>query len=613
MTCLPSQKDAITVTERYGLTWPFRLSSHQSNNHSDIRERQIDVISLVDPAALPSVPSRPRSAGLTSMSDSWASISRMPCEVLGRIFYWLQSCEHGCYGWLRATRVCRLWRVVFLQHPRLWAQITGARGLGPEGTRAMLSRAKMAPIQICFGIDDDDTVDVLLDYIPQHMSQIQNLELAHPRFADLLKKLTQPAPLLEEFSLCAPYGDKPMTLPLTLFGGDAPRLRRLKTEHLVVDWTLPILKNLTSLSVDANDVDVPLLLEFLENMPQLEHLGIMAAHPRLDGIKAAGERQVPLPHLVSMRLEMFLPQTLMLVNTLEIPPRTSIDITTEFFFATLPHAAHLNLFSFFFAHCTRRGPLSYLSFYKRSSQGLDVDIESYGTGHTPSTGNHKLSIKWPERFYAPAKLIETMVINVPQTCLLHLDRIMFFQFNWDDVFSPMDFTRMLLFTGFSNLVAIQIPLMYLASFAEALGMQSRLSIHAITPPPPTVYKERSMYCLPSLQVINVITPPIPDYRGPEFAQHIIDHAKPPSHLPALFFNVLTERRERGMFLHTIEFLPALGDPSPDPSVWYEFLRPTLEDMVHLVGPDSDEYICGPSSTELPRTNYVDCSFGAYAL
>ncbi|KAA1475395.1 hypothetical protein DENSPDRAFT_842164 [Dentipellis sp. KUC8613] len=257
-------------------------------------------------------------------------------------------------------------------------------------------------------------------------------------------------------------------------------------------------------------------------------------------------------------------------------------------------------------------PLKFLTFYQRGPRNLNVLVESHRMGNVSLAKSHSLFIDWSEGFHSPVTFIEIMIITAPRNLFLSLDRIVFLQIDWDEVFSPLGFTHMLLFSELGNLTAIQISLMYFASFVEALGTKSQLSIHANRPLPPTEYKERSVYCLPSLQVISVVTSPIPEYHGSEFVRRVLEQAKPPSHLPALLLNVLTERRERGMYMHTIEFLPALCDPSPDPNIWYEFLKPAMEGIVHLVGPDSEKYICG-TDTKLPSTKYAGCSFGAFTL
>lgn len=137
---------------------------------------------------------------------------------------------------MKVTHVCRHWRAVALDYPFLWGNITYE--LGTQWTMLMMERAKYATISIRQSRWSDPTSAGEIYFIPEHISQIDELDL-HGRSIELHKILDnlhrKPAPRLRYFAIDCRYTNQddgllsvqPIHLPEVLFDGQAPNLQFL--------------------------------------------------------------------------------------------------------------------------------------------------------------------------------------------------------------------------------------------------------------------------------------------------------------------------------------------------------------------------------------------------
>ncbi|KAI0264926.1 hypothetical protein BC834DRAFT_970487 [Gloeopeniophorella convolvens] len=200
-----------------------------------------------------SLGSRSRSV-YTESNALFPPVARLPPELLTRIFRSLQDrnplVDALQLGWVTVTHVCQRWRLVALEDASLWGAIEG----GPEYLNRtwfheMLYRSKSAPLDIV--IPSQPTPKVLFT-ISQHFSHLRTLSLLgldeSPRTEILQSLLLSEAPLLEEF-VVKYVSVTPTTLLLNpsgarhrkpgepqLFGGRAPKLRKIHLDSFCIPW-----------------------------------------------------------------------------------------------------------------------------------------------------------------------------------------------------------------------------------------------------------------------------------------------------------------------------------------------------------------------------------------
>ncbi|TFY62478.1 hypothetical protein EVG20_g6691 [Dentipellis fragilis] len=551
-------------------------------------------------------------------------ISRLPDEVLCLVFFWLKC--HDQYQlplrWLRVTWVCRQWRRAALSQPRLWAQIVRAEDMGAQILDLMFSRAKMAPVRITYDCDSEhpEAWDKLCDYIPKNISHVVSLDIGELDLHELVLELLQPAPLLEELLLdylIPGVGN----LPGNLFDGQAPRLKHLQLLYFMLDPLPPsVFNNLTSFLLVSSREETSLVLDALDTMPLLERLdltfGLEEPIEESTLMDFQRRRKVPLVHLSELRIVSNYSHIFKLMDALDMPSQISLELRYHYEAGAWNLAEVPIMIQLLASHLRREeSPIKTLTFqtfeyYSCSNVFAQASgSETDGDSTYDVTSPFEVEIVWPKRSreWTSSTLVELIVAAIPTRRLLELD-LLSFQHNHtqQNVFLPEDFLRMLFRPGFKNLMAIQIPILSLTSFFTCLdtGAASRDA------PGLSASESDILYCLPNLRVINVLTQTVANFEGPEVAQDVLAHAKPPSSLPTLLLNILRGRQSRGMPLHTIEFMPKPNEPSPDPKIWYDVLKASLEPVVHLTGPDGESYICGGANgTQLPDTPYVGCSYG----
>ncbi|CAK5283099.1 unnamed protein product [Mycena citricolor] len=248
-------------------------------------------------------------SALQTRRNALAPISRLPPEVLSRVFLCLVLSDSYSVRWTREiSHVCRQWRAVALEFPWVWSY-PSFRHL--DWAEEMLERSKSALLTIKF--HEVYTPPRMIDLLTRALSQVSRLgELdfdVKDRLAQLglLVNMTDPAPFLHTLHLEATghYGG-PLSLPATFLGGDTPRLRRVDLTGFAIAWDSPLLRNLTRLRVvhfarqeSTLSMTMKELLDALDHMPLLESLELKNILPP---IAVQARPRVLLAHLESLEL-----------------------------------------------------------------------------------------------------------------------------------------------------------------------------------------------------------------------------------------------------------------------------------------------------------------------
>lgn len=177
----------------------------------------------------------------------------LPSELLAEIFAYLSTMERPSktswtrgrkaipntsswrIGWIKVTHVCRHWRTVAIDYSFLWGKISYE--LGAQWAMLMMERARFSTISIRQSHwPRHPTSAGEIEYIPQHIGQIDELEL-HGHYAELRKIFEnlhgKPAPRLRYLEIdCTDLQEEPsfdqlVNLPEVLFDGQSPRLQIL--------------------------------------------------------------------------------------------------------------------------------------------------------------------------------------------------------------------------------------------------------------------------------------------------------------------------------------------------------------------------------------------------
>lgn len=294
---------------------------------------------------------------LKGRMNTLTAIARLPPELLSEVFlqvakgYYDQhaDCHHlyyrasRFYEWVKVSHVCRGWRAVALNTPRLWGHIILTKRAVVSD---VLARSKKAPLLVCASLisNSDERMRVLEDVI-QDPSRLREFRLSGPArlLQDFCPKFAGPASNLETLvlsdnashSYLQGVGDT--ALSPELFEGQLPRLRSLEIHKLVFSWRLPVLSSGLTRLVLAGRLDsqsllgtFDQLLATLENMSRLELLQVDDAIPRLPAETTTlptPQHTVTLPRLRRITLTGQCLDCANLIHHLSLPPTTRIKLT----------------------------------------------------------------------------------------------------------------------------------------------------------------------------------------------------------------------------------------------------------------------------------------------
>ncbi|KAG9225774.1 hypothetical protein CCMSSC00406_0007784 [Pleurotus cornucopiae] len=201
-------------------------------------------------------------------------VSKLPPEVLSIIFEHLALGQPPVlpgYAWillnnvLPVTQVCRHWRQVALDSPRIWGCIPSSAP--PRLVELFLRRVKSAPLYLRTNTYfRPANMVIFLD----HLSQMKEIDL-HTVDPEWLKRITsEPTPLLETLAL-----ESTSAKSFTFSAGAFPALRRLSLKRYVCKTSLASLTSLRSLVIDSTYTSTPELpspIEFFTALNDFPHL-----------------------------------------------------------------------------------------------------------------------------------------------------------------------------------------------------------------------------------------------------------------------------------------------------------------------------------------------------
>jgi hypothetical protein len=280
---------------------------------------------------------------LKTRRNALAPISRLPTEILTRIFTTIAYSCLDCFGyptlsWIcSVTAVCGHWRAIALECPSLWCFISFNQPIWAE---EMLRRSKMAPLTIkvddSIEVDDRHFTPKMLDSVRlalQHISRIRDLHIVTSRI-DMSNLFDHHAPLLQSlhihlnYSSFFGYSFAPPQIPIV---GGGYHLRRLELINCDISWESPLLCDLVHLKLHdiffRNPPTITQLLDALDKMPLLETLDLDGYLPIVsDEDNFDTKRVVHLSHLTILRLSSDVIECVYLLNHISYPASTSLGL-----------------------------------------------------------------------------------------------------------------------------------------------------------------------------------------------------------------------------------------------------------------------------------------------
>lgn len=147
---------------------------------------------------------------------------------------------HSKLDWIKVTHVCTHWRRTALECPSLLTNIPFSRF---RWANEMLKRSKTASLTIVANINARDSRHMgLVQSAMAEMFRIQAISLSQTAsrneepLEQILKELTKPASLLEDFSVSFNDRTSLHILPKDSFGGEVPRLQQVELQSCALAW-----------------------------------------------------------------------------------------------------------------------------------------------------------------------------------------------------------------------------------------------------------------------------------------------------------------------------------------------------------------------------------------
>ncbi|KII87403.1 hypothetical protein PLICRDRAFT_177156 [Plicaturopsis crispa FD-325 SS-3] len=302
--------------------------------------------------------------------NSFALTSRLPPEVLSEIFMFCRGDDFSIYAlrWIAVTHVCRGWRDVALNFPRLWSSIVLK---SPAWTKEMLKRSENMPLTIMGQSQYRDKKNALsLKPALKHLARISTLHLTSTSecMDELFGSVDSSAPVLESLELVVPTqsDSKGYNLPETFCAGLNPTLRNLFLSSCSIPWDFPFVNNLKVLKLELIPVaSRPSVSDILGLLGRTSFLTILSlgkdsiAHSREESVAAT--EMVNLPCLISVHVSSSVDVCSMLLKKLTLPLAAVFT-----FVCGLDYSYTMHL----------RNPLPALNSWSVGLQMLDIRLDS---------------------------------------------------------------------------------------------------------------------------------------------------------------------------------------------------------------------------------------------
>jgi hypothetical protein len=294
--------------------------------------------------------------------NTLAPIFKLPNEMLTTIFMDIVLETRDWCSIIPVTQVCQHWRQAAINYHLLWryVDLSERMPLPPD----IISRSEDTPLCVTAHLTrpgPTSPIDAVFEFINENMGRIEALDIAIPSGPHSRKDFTlvNPGPLLEAVRLDAEYsvGTKPF-VP-TFFHGHAPRLQKLALIGGRINWSWPILSQLTLLSVSyATRLDLAKTLSALTEMPRLRDLELEECLPwppgRYGGESSTINKIVRLANLSKVNLSGTVNECAYFLDHVRFTPSTSLRLETRVPDEGLFHIHSLNIFQIF--HNLPRSP-----------------------------------------------------------------------------------------------------------------------------------------------------------------------------------------------------------------------------------------------------------------
>lgn len=222
-----------------------------------------------------------------------------------------QGSYHRDLGRIRL--VCSSWDARILQHPRVWRFIPAQ--YSPEAIDKYLERSKSIPLSVWYSTDHTQLVRRLPEVILGESSRWRSIDISSDQPEDFHLLANAPVPQLGvlELTCFGPMASGEQEDPsgsLDLFGGEAPRLRKIIIRELSLRWDSGIFRGIEELVLEeVRGISITQLTKILHQSPTLKVLRLQSCW--LTEQPAAGSvitQTIALPHLRSLSL-LQLPRT----------------------------------------------------------------------------------------------------------------------------------------------------------------------------------------------------------------------------------------------------------------------------------------------------------------
>ncbi|KAJ8507888.1 hypothetical protein ONZ45_g9775 [Pleurotus djamor] len=373
-----------------------------------------------------------RIRSLKTKRNTYARVSQLPVEIISEIFImakWSSISLRNRYkviggsvtdfsgekNWLNVAGVCTHWRQLALQCPRLWSAINLSsvdRALG------MLKRSKSAPLEIfCPNVPDTDEVAQL---VMSNIHRIRTFDIGVDDDEQLFKFLQlnegASAPMLHTITLRSPM----YSLPGDILERDMPSLQELNLIHGTLKSPLPPFPHLKKLLIRPSELDelsVGVLLQTLQNTPNLEEL---RARQVISHDHSMDQPEMPslvhLPRLTCLDISAVTVSSSKVFEFIKYPKTTSVTFECEYLPPSSDYSHLINALTHFISLPGR------VIHEVTVSTLIDFRI-NLDAAHQSSTHGFELTLNGDvEEFLSEATTI-LAAIPLSKANSLHLDRI----------------------------------------------------------------------------------------------------------------------------------------------------------------------------------------------
>ncbi|KAH8091711.1 hypothetical protein BXZ70DRAFT_477927 [Cristinia sonorae] len=291
--------------------------------------------------------------------NEYSVIHRVPDEILEAIFQeTIEANSGGSASIIPVSQVCRRWRNLALDSPRLWRFITAGSLTKVDRITTFLRRTRSLPlsVQLTVMVNEDnlqlkdprydpevllfwacDTYTPVLRELPRirHLSMSVTSDLVddHNNWFDIPKMV--PVPYLEVLDLDLEASDMVAKFVVSLTSPERPALRNLRIACSSFVGLLPLVTpRLTTFElVISDDFDHEFrgdethdLVTALRSMPLLEVLKLDRPLPLSPEQRTAQEPVIALPRLREMVLNMLDVHAAQILECIQVPPGTNIHL-----------------------------------------------------------------------------------------------------------------------------------------------------------------------------------------------------------------------------------------------------------------------------------------------